>query len=207
MEPLPRADEGGLPQMSDRLRNWVSMHLTVGFAATGVFVTMPLLWYAWMPVRLVEIHLVPNFAPSAQIACKTITTRTYGGPAFFDFTVENLGLQVREVRLGITPETLKESFNVDYIAEDGRASGRAQLGSIAAPISHDEGYTFRLSDKEANTTLASGSIFARVDEVASPSPWMLAALGTIASVIQILGSLKRQPPLAALNMSTKVKAR
>jgi hypothetical protein len=176
-----------------RLRDWLRTQMTFGMLATGILVTAPLLWYASRPVRLVEIHLVPSYAPSAQIPCKTITTRTHGGPAFFDFTVENIAPEVHKVTLQVTPESNKASFKQsdDYPVENGRASGRAQLGSDAAPISHDEGYSFRLSDKDVDATLVAGSIFARVDEVASPSPWMLGALGTLASMIQVLSSISR----------------
>jgi hypothetical protein len=166
-----------------------------GTLATAVLVTVPLMALALRPVKIVEIDLAPSLIRSGHLPCTAATTRVRSGPGFFQFVVEGLAADVRKVRLHITPDGIKESFpQDDYVVQEGRASGRAQLGSDKYPLSQDERYMFRLTDADSDTTLMEGTVLVRVEELAGPAPSILALIGALASVIQIVEAMRRRTP-------------
>jgi hypothetical protein len=167
-----------------------------GTLATAVLVTVPLMALALQPVKIVEIDLAPSLIRSGHLPCTVATTRVRSGPAFFQFVVEGLAADVHKVRLHITPDGIKESFpQDDYPVQDGRASGRAQLASDQYPLSQDERYMFRLTDADSDATLMEGTVLVGVEELAGPAPSILALIGVLASVIQIVEAMRRRTPL------------
>jgi hypothetical protein len=164
--------------------------------ATALLITVPLWYYAARPVRMVQIQLSPTFTASGHLPCAVSNTRVNAGPAFFQFDIEGLATNVRRVALSIVPDNGKSFVLQDrgLPVQNGRASGRAQLGSDDYPITQASGYTFQLVDVDTNTTLMQGLIFAHVDELAGPTPWTLALIGLLASIIQILETVRRQDP-------------
>lgn len=173
--------------------------LTPWILVMALLVTAPLLWFSWRPLYLVEVLIQPTSEARGQILVRQILTKADGnGVVFFDFRAL-VGSDVGEfLFLEIRPAAEAKFYRQGdgYRVVDRIVSGVAQLGHPDWPVHQDEKYTFRLV-ATGGIPLLDGTILAKAHPISGTSPWVLAAIGLLASVIEILRALWLPTPKPA----------
>jgi hypothetical protein len=156
-----------------------------------VMVTGPLLYWASHPLRVVEVYLQPLPGGRIVLPRTVAVTRSDGRVAYVDWYGETLDNTIERVTLEIHPDTHPTFIQVGtYDVRNGEVRGVLPLGSQEWPLVEDARYTFRLVDSNGRVVLE-GRILADVTTVAGGDQSAIAAIGLLASVIQILEALAR----------------
>jgi hypothetical protein len=158
-------------------------------AMTAGLVTGPLVWLSLMPVLLVVVEVRPRSENGARVLSTTTLLRTDGsGPAFLDIRALLDDENVSAVDLALRPALEDHFYSQSSLSVSGRlALGTAQLGSSEWPLRRDEQFTYRLS---ANGSIVSeGEITTTVYRIAGSDPRVIAGIGILASLMQILGAV------------------
>jgi hypothetical protein len=159
---------------------------------TALLITMPLMYFSIRPVYLVEVVTQPTSEARAQVLSKQVLTRPDGnGVIFFDFRALVGSASGERLYLEIRPDTEPTFYRQGdgYRIINGVAEGVAQLNSPKWPVHQDENYTFRLIDASGAPWLE-GAILARVHALSGTAPWLIGAIGLLASVLQILSAAR-----------------
>jgi hypothetical protein len=157
----------------------------------AVMVTGPLLYWASHPVRLVEVYLQPLQGGRVLLPRTVAITRSNGRVAYVDWYGETLDSTLERVTLEVHPEAHPTFIQVGtYDVHNGEVRGVLPLGSQEWPLVEDARYSFKLVDLGGRVVLE-GRILADVTTVAGGDQAAIAAIGLLASVIQILEALAR----------------
>ncbi len=155
--------------------------------ATVILVTLPLLYFSLRPVYMVDISIQPTILRGVMLFSRNIHTKpNNNGVVFFDVDgyVENPSIS--RVMFSLKPASDRIWYaQGEYEVSKGIFLGTAQLGSEEWPVRHDEQQSFRLISSDS-TLLSQGNLFTRVQPVAGADQWLIAAIGLLASVLQIL---------------------
>lgn len=160
--------------------------------ATALLVSAPLIYLSVRPAYFVDIFVQPDSEAQAQVLSRRILARADdNGVVFFDFRAVVESPLISRVFLEIRPAAEPNYYPQwkDGVPVVKRvASGVAQLGSPKWPLHQDEQYMFRLVDPN-RAPLVEGAVTANAHAVSGASPWLLAAIGLVASVVQLLSVL------------------
>ena len=149
-----------------------------------VLVTAPLVYSVLTAPRIVEVIISPSSEDKVRISPKSVYTKATDGAAYFDFSAELRDESAAEVLLRIRPVEIRESFDTRCITQDWHVRCLTQLGSAQWPLSATHDYSFQLVRIDSDQVLTEGRIVARVDAITAEPPWLIVAVGVLASVIQ-----------------------
>ena len=153
----------------------------------------PSFYLSARPVYLIDILVQPISESQVYVLSKRALTRAgSNGVAFFDFRallvdpskVDRVFLEIRPA----SERTYYPQWEDGATVVNGLVSGVAQLGAPQWPLHQDEQYEFRLLD-QTKAHLVEGTIIARANAISGTSPWLLAAIGLVASIVQLLSVL------------------
>jgi len=169
-----------------RLSRWALL-------GTGVLVTLPLLWFGLRPEYMVQVIVQPSSEVEAQIISKEVWTVADGnGIVFFDFKAivasQASDMLILEIRPAAEREYRRQGNG--YRVVRGILAGVAQLGAADWPVHQDEQYAFRLVTGNAAVVL-DGRMLAKVYPRSTLNPWIMAAIGALASVLEVLKTFVR----------------
>lgn len=152
----------------------------------AVCVSLPLLYYAFDPISLVQVWVIPNSDDRARILTKETTTRSHGAEAILELQAELEDPTVNAVSLQIRPVETSTLFSQSCSVTNGLVRCVVQIGSKEWPINDDHEYAFQLLKTDDNSFLADGKILARVSKIAGGNRWIVMAIGVMASVTRLL---------------------
>ncbi len=161
--------------------------------AVVILVTIPLIYFSLEPVYLVKIYMQPRKQDGVKFTSNKIETYQEGrGPVYFDVdgyvddkTIEKAFFSVRPANESEW-YTLKEGFQV----KDGFFLGTVQLGSAQWPVTQDADYSYKFTSlNRQGPILGEGDIDVHVRPLSSANPLLIAGIGVVASILQIILSI------------------
>lgn len=156
---------------------------------TALIVTVPLLIFAFSPIYLIHVKCNPQSLNSVQIlSLDTIIRSETKSIVYFDFKafIVDQSQSISKVNLFIRPSSIPTWVQqMDYLVTNSYIIGTAQLGSENFPVIKNEHYLYRLI-AENGTLLSDGTIDATVDKISGGDSWLIAVIGILASVLQIV---------------------
>lgn len=154
-------------------------------------VTLPLLYLASHPIRLVEVYFQPTQSADIALTRTYVPTRSDGRKAFVNVYGETNDPTIGELNWEIQPEKHPTFiFAGSSKVSEGTLRGVIQLGSDEWPLKADERYTFRLARPDGRVVL-DGQILANVTTLAGGDQLAIVVIGLLASAIQIIEAAVR----------------
>lgn len=154
---------------------------------TASLVSAPLLYFSVLPTSLVRIDILPSSLNAVRIlTTSTVSERESRGAVYFEFRALASNPAVKNVSIAIRPYIVREWFQAhDVTVSDGLILSTLQLGSAEYPMGKHAQFAYKLQ-ADTNNVLSEGIIKATSESVAGGQPWLIAAIGLIASIIQVL---------------------
>jgi hypothetical protein len=157
---------------------------------TALLVTSPLCCFGLRPTLLVEVLVEPTSGSQGQAVTRRVVTQPdSNGVVFWELRVQ-LPKPAQDVQLELRPETERRFYRQSpgVPLSDGVLAFVVQLGSPEWPVRDDQRYSFRFMSSDGESLL-DGEVLARVRPIAGSTPWVVASIGLLASVLQILASV------------------
>ena len=161
--------------------------------AVVILVTIPLIYFSLQPVYLVKIYIQPRKQDEVKLARSKIETYQEGrGPIYFDVDGYVDDKAIGKTFLSVRPASESEwYFNKEgFPVTDGAFLGTVQLGSATWPLTQDTNYSYKFTSLNQNgPILGEGEIDAHVRPLSSANPVLIAVIGLVASILQIILSV------------------